>query len=611
MRRGPALISLLFALALGVPAAASAAPGADIRGTWSCVPTAGGTCTFTIDAVDPATGAITGTGAGNGYTWAVTGTLNGLSLSMTHGPYAELPSYTAVFTAEVSADGGSMQGTYDDGGGPVPFTYPRLSGPPGSPTPAPPPGPAPPPPGTDTRRPVGAIVVCNRGPQPTDDSRCVVTLGDAGPPPGGPPLGTVSWRLTGPGSLRQRSCVLQRSAYGGTISSCEVVFAPGPAGTPAGTAIPVVADYPGSAVHRPISREHRLIDARIINPGTGEPAPTANECDSAADGLRPRAKSSIDNRYRDPTRNALDQPTGYREGFFEGSGRRFAWCVASAGTAVTGAAGTTLLGAASVLYTGALTAGFGVMGAEIGPVGTIAGGTLGLATGWQYGGSQTMSAAGDIFDATGRTLNDPPDRRYKVLAKTRKVASLRVRSGRSKTARRDASLLRGWFARLHRVRALSEALAATADKAGGARKAGNRTWEGRQMRHGITLAKRLANELDRLAPVARRVAARAAKSREAKARPSARGFDRARRRLARSGFTKAEVRRLKRLGFTADDRAAVRRAARDRKLTRRALLRPVTATVRSTAHAKLYVAAARYFRLWAAHPYVVAQSRLR
>jgi hypothetical protein len=533
---------------------------------------------------------------------------------MTHGPYNELPSYTAAFTATVAADGSSMTGTYTDGGGPTGFTYPRTTG---SGGPAPPAAPTP---EEDKRRPVGAIVICNRGPMPTDPSRCIVTLGDAGPPPGGPPLGTVTWRLTGPGSLGTTSCALERSAYGGTISSCEVLFRPGPAGTPAGTEIPIVADYPGSAAHRPISRAHRLIDARIIDPGTGEPAPTPGECDAAADGLKPKgkaktkakAKASLDNRFRDPTKDALGRPTGYKEGFFEGTGRRVAWCASSAGTAVVGGTGTLVTGGVSVVYTGAWTVGFGAAGLEVGgPLGATGFGAIGLAGGWQYGGSQLMSAANGISNATGRTLSDPPDRRFKVLAQPRTAPGIRIRAPRTAAGRRDASLLGGWLARLQSVRALSDALAATADKLGGAEQAGDRAWQDRQARHGIDLAGRLAAELDALAPVARRVAKRATTAREARAKPSARGFDQARRRLAKRGFTAAEVARLARLGFGAPERAMLLKAARDPKVPRSALLRPAAPALRDTAHAALYVQAARYLRLWAAHPGIARQAALR
>jgi hypothetical protein len=190
-------------------------------------------------------------------------------------------------------------------------------------------------------------------------------------------------------------------------------------------------------------------------------------------------------------------------------------------------------------------------------------------------------------------------------------AAIRIRAGKSKAARREAALLRGYLTRLARVRALSDALAATADKAGGATQAKDKVWIGRQYRHGIDLARQLATQLDALAPVARRVAARAARSKAAKALPSTRGFDKVRGRIAAKGFSKRERRLLTRLGFTGADLAMVRAAARNGSLTREQLLRPAAATFTNPAWPGLYTSAARYFRLWAAHPYVATLATLR
>lgn len=114
---------------------ASASTTHDLTGAWSCCsPGSGGvaTQTWTITTMDKSSGAFSGNGAGNGYTWPITGTANGDSITLTTGPYNELPSYTAVFKGTISADSKTISGDWDDNATPEPsgtFTATRSSAP--------------------------------------------------------------------------------------------------------------------------------------------------------------------------------------------------------------------------------------------------------------------------------------------------------------------------------------------------------------------------------------------------------------------------------------------------------------------------------------------------
>lgn len=141
-RRGvPSLVALVIAwgllLAVG---SASASTTHDLTGTWSCCsPGSGGvaTQTWTITTMDKASGAFSGTGKGGSYTFPISGTANGDSVTLTTGPYNELKTYTAVFTGTISADSKTISGTWDDDKTPEPrgtFTATRPSAPaPGDP----------------------------------------------------------------------------------------------------------------------------------------------------------------------------------------------------------------------------------------------------------------------------------------------------------------------------------------------------------------------------------------------------------------------------------------------------------------------------------------------
>jgi hypothetical protein len=164
MRRVILLTCVLIALAAS---GATAATTHDLTGTWSCcAPGSGGvaTQTWTVTSMDKSSGAFSGTGRGGSYTFPITGTAAGDSVTLMTGPYNELRSYSAVFRGTLSADSKTLRGEWDDDASPAPdgtFTATRPDAPaPGDPVdPREPVAPGEPPPGTpDPRAPAYRLV---------------------------------------------------------------------------------------------------------------------------------------------------------------------------------------------------------------------------------------------------------------------------------------------------------------------------------------------------------------------------------------------------------------------------------------------------------------------
>lgn len=482
------------------------------------------------------------------------------------------------------------------------------------------PGTAPPPPGpdgptgdpSDARRPTGATVRCDRGPQPTSDSRCTVTVGDAGPPPRSAPTGTVRWTATAGGFRYGGTCRLEVSGYGPGISFCAVTYVPGPKGTPGGTEIPVAAAYEGSETHRPTGQRHRLIDATIVDPGTGEQGPSPSECAALADGSAgARSTLRVDQRYANPEYDAAGRPTGQSEGLGWKVVRNVAYCAETTATLAIEGGKTVATGAASAVWTGGAAFLGGALGAEAGPVGAVATGGIFGATAWQYGGSQMASASKSYAQGIGTALQDPPNPRFRSLSRPAKTTVPRIRAaGRGSRARSDARLLRSWITGLERVERLSDAFTATLDKAGGAQIAGDRAWQGRHTRYAISLARQLARASDAMTPIGRRVAVRARTSADAKRRPKARRLAAARARVAKRGFTKRERSRLAAAGFGTAEQAALRALAQDPSVNTTRLLTAPGPLLRRYATTPLWRDGARALRLWIRHPQVVEQAKL-
>jgi len=458
----------------------------------------------------------------------------------------------------------------------------------------------------DMRRPTGASVACNRGPMPTDPSICTATIGDAGPPPRVSPAGKVNWRVTGKGSLSSKTCTLKPSVYGIGISFCEVTYRPGIGNTtPGGTQIPVVAEYEGSSVHLPTSREHRLVDARIIDPGTGELGPSDDECNATADGLAKPARASLNRGYDDPKKYGKD------EGSFAAGWRRTKWCFFSLGNITVNGGMATVKVAGGVGATVAVTGGVGVATIPEGGIGGVAVTASVGATMVKYVAKESIESAGDSLGALVKSQEDPPDPRFKALVKVKRIRTAKIVGKGSARARRNATLIGAWLKSSARVQALSGALGATIDKAGGARKAGNTAWEGRQMRQAIKLSRSLADEFDRMRPLGQRMSALMAKTGAARAKPPAKRLNAVRRQIARKGFTKAQIKVLKEFRVSASVRKALQSDASNRKVKTSEMFKAPIAVLNKKALVDTPAGMARYFRLWAADPQVQLRATLR
>ncbi len=108
-------------------ASASASTTFDVRGAWHVYGELAQT--EEITQMNLETGEFSGHGGEGQETWPVKGTVSGSSVTMTLGPYADLPAETATFTATLTPDGNTMTGAYSDNAGHsnVPVTMTRYT----------------------------------------------------------------------------------------------------------------------------------------------------------------------------------------------------------------------------------------------------------------------------------------------------------------------------------------------------------------------------------------------------------------------------------------------------------------------------------------------------
>jgi PASTA domain len=104
------LVGSFALIAAGVGAARTST---SLRGTWSCCGSGGaGAQTWKISSMSASGGSFSGSGGGGAYTFPITGELVGRSLTLTTGPYIQLPSYSATFKGTLSKSGKTMSGTW-------------------------------------------------------------------------------------------------------------------------------------------------------------------------------------------------------------------------------------------------------------------------------------------------------------------------------------------------------------------------------------------------------------------------------------------------------------------------------------------------------------------
>ena len=172
-----------------------------------------------------------------------------------------------------------------------------------------------------------------------------------------------------------------------------------------------------------------------------------------------------------------------------------------------------------------------------------------------------LAGAGELFDEwqeqAEQRVSDPPDRRFRRIARPRplRVPALRAGAGLSAgAARAGTALLRSTALSIAYERAFLTAI----ERAQGAALAGNPRWVRRQDEAAALWAVGTARHIERRARLRARFAA--ALGRVARRRFTAQQLDAARARVRRRGLPQALVRRLRRSGLSA---AAIRDFRRD------------------------------------------------
>jgi len=447
----------------------------------------------------------------------------------------------------------------------------------------------------------GTRVSCNRGPNPTDDFQCTAEVGDAAPELPTNPTGTVTFSSTRGTFRYAKQCVLRPSTGSGSVSACAITWIPPAGGLEAGNQPDVVADYPGDAGHAPSTG---TTQPKIAIGFTVPFPPTAATCSTAANDAEKIAKrraagvgARAAGRRAHAALNTFTKPQAEKEWG--------AWVYYNAATCKN---------AVGTLFGYAFKAGGVVLpiGANI----AVALDPEPVSKGGLYVGTNLVVlptggvmvwAGGQMVEGADKSQKDPPDRRYKVYAGVRHTPRVRVRSGNG-ISRPGASALGAYLTAQLRAGALGKAVGATVDKAGGAQKARNRTWQGRQIRRALRYARALVSAASAL-PKLRAAAARALRSSPQFSRaPSRRAVLRSQARLRRSGFTRGAVALLRRLGLDSADIRSLRR--RGGKVKLGGDLRPI-AMLSDPRIDDGYRATAAYFRLWASSPQTIAASKLR
>lgn len=350
----------------------------------------------------------------------------------------------------------------------------------------------------DPRHPTSVQVMCNRGPNPGDSSICTATVGDrATTETPTSPSGQVKFTaLNGGGFPMGGVCSLKPTSGSPSVASCNVRYAPkiGSWEFPN-----IVAEYAGSDKHQPSGRGTSLITGPVLGPngesilGDGEPV-TMDTCGNKADvltGPAPKgASAAIARRY--PSGTLMDPKATWGDVLYV--------CFAKPASYVGLAAGG-VVKVSSVVTGPAVTAGMiGVGVAAPNPVTSYGLGAASIPAGAAVSVA-TYKVGDSLMEVSSKELEDPPDPRFKETVKPTPVKTVRFVVKRKKDRSR-AALLGRYMTRQLKVVALARALGATIDKAGGAKLAGNTTYEGKQVR----LARKYSKQLTALLITQRRQA---------------------------------------------------------------------------------------------------------
>lgn len=579
-------VLVLIATVAGSVGLVASASAADITGTWD-LPSGdvfAQEWTFTTG-----TGTLAGEGMGGVYTWPMEGTLSGDSVQI-RTAYRN-SSYVAYFVGTVAPDGKSMSGTWATGGytqaasSTLTWLANRRGGGGGGTTP-------PKTPTDPAKQPTGAFVMCNRGPNPGDDSICTATVGGTGANPT-QPTGSVNFTAGDGGTFRYGpTCPLQPAPGSPTVASCSVTYIPPPSrGFP-----DVVATYPGDATHSGSSARTRLLSGPVFGLTEGTPI-TPETCRATVDkaiAAAGKAKASYQQRTPAPTPGPGPTPSP-----LAGADDYVAHCARQVGEEA---------------FAGAERAGYVEARAQAG---------TGAACSYEGGrlrvrvdlgacvGLGTIVLGERIRVTNDRVLQDPPDPKYKVAVKPKLYRLPAVKPGKglsAKSARRVNSLL----ARQGRAAALAAAVAAAIDKAGGARNAKDNKWVGIQTSAAIKYARQLATTLDALGPQTKTVLKLVAKHPSLKRRVTARQAESVRARLTR-GMPTSLRRTLRTLGWSKREISALRTTLvrKPDAATAASLPGTVGALLADSRVLSLYSTTALSMRYFSINPDVVAASKLK
>lgn len=443
----------------------------------------------------------------------------------------------------------------------------------------------------DGRQATGASAICNRGPNPGDDSTCSVLVGDASPSGAVAPAGTVRFTAAAGTFRGGNSCVLRPTPTTPSVSGCSVTYVPvGNAEFP-----DLTATYPGNSVHGPSTARTRLItgpifgldDQTVVGPGTCA-ATVGAATSSGARAFAPRYQRDHPNPLRNPV---------------AGPGDYIAYCATNLWYQGKGA--VYRVGQIGGTGLGVIMVPGGVVVAIVAPEPLSKGAGVAAVAGGPLVAYESIVIGDNLITANDTAIADPPDPRFTVPAKAVERRKVRVR-GSSATARALNRLL----AVQARVRALSTAFTSSLDKAGGARIAGSSKYVGVNTRAAIGFARRLAVALDDLQTATRRAAPLMRRVRGMTKRVTRKQVVALRPRIRRALPRKLD-RALRAMGWTAAERARMRRLASSAAPAGSpAPPTSLAAVVADPVMLRLYRDTALGMRYFTVHPQVLADAAL-
>jgi hypothetical protein len=419
---------------------------------------------------------------------------------------------------------------------------------------------------------------CDRGPNPWDPSKCTATVGDSDVPQRKTPTGKVLFS-SGDGAFSKTfECNLTATPLSPGVASCVVHNVP--AGKNGFAS--VRSDYLGSDVHMPSSAATGFIVA-------GGSGPAGSSCEGPG---KASARLAMVNDYHSFNQPGLD---------FGDIG----FCAKS--LLIDGVQGLTHV-VNGVAYVVPPAAGVAVaIGTPVPEPTTKAAAGVAAGTGAYYAMKPVHALADHTHKTLATTQQDPPDPKFKKLAKPKAAKMPKLRPGRgvSPKAARKLTALAG---QLGKTEGYSRALTATLDRAGGAIIAKDTAWQGRQMAHALKLARRLSVELDRSAtaivrirPVARRVPLLKRKFKLAQVKRTARQVSKR--------YTKPQARLMRRLGYDKAQMAKIRAAQKNvAALKALPFKRPLDVYGKRTVDT--LQTAARAYRYWVLLPEITEQAKL-